>query len=101
MDRAQDVTFLTIADAAWNRFINKDSIWKKDVGKYVGYYAINPGVYYGDSFTGQSVKTLSGESVTLAGYEGGKLTVNGVKVVESDIITQNGVVHVLERYLTP
>lgn len=94
LDKTRDVTIFTIANSAFDSKITVPSL--KSVLQSLKYYVITPGVYYGNGFTGQSVKTLSGDNVTLAGFGKGDLTVNGVKVVLSDTFTVNGVIHVLE-----
>ncbi|KAL8952255.1 MAG: hypothetical protein Q9222_001819 [Ikaeria aurantiellina] len=56
------------------------------------YYAIAPGVYYADSFTGREVRTLSGENVTLSGvgdFPTG-LRVNDAEVAVEDVFVRNG-----------
>ncbi|KAL9044848.1 MAG: hypothetical protein Q9214_002044 [Letrouitia sp. 1 TL-2023] len=97
LDETRDVTIFTIANSAFDSKITVPSL--KSVFQSLKYYVITPGVYYGNGFTGQSVKTLSGANVTLAGFGKGDLTVNGVKVVLSDTFTVNGVIHVLEGEL--
>lgn len=99
VDKTKDVTLFSISNSAWEKLINSKITLPslKSLVEDLKYYVITPGVYYGDSFTGRSVQTLSGDRVTLAGYNKGRLTVNGVKVVQSDVITINGVIHVLER----
>ncbi|KAI4159288.1 MAG: hypothetical protein LQ342_006692 [Letrouitia transgressa] len=101
LDKTKDVTLFSISNPAWEKLINSKITLPslKSLVEDLKYYVITPGVYYGDSFTGRSVQTLSGDSVTLAGYNNGQLTVNGVKVVQDDIITINGVIHILERYV--
>ncbi|KAL9045676.1 MAG: hypothetical protein Q9214_001319 [Letrouitia sp. 1 TL-2023] len=101
LDKTKDVTLFSISNPAWEKLINSKITLPslKSLVEDLKYYVITPGVYYGDSFTGRSVQTLSGDSVTLAGYNNGQLTVNGVKVVQGDIITINGVLHILERYV--
>jgi uncharacterized surface protein with fasciclin (FAS1) repeats len=46
-----------------------------------------------------SVPTLNGQSLTLA--TAGGVTVNGVKVIKADIVTDNGVIHVIDQVLLP
>ncbi|KAI4211757.1 MAG: hypothetical protein LQ351_005531 [Letrouitia transgressa] len=99
LDKTRDVTIFTIANSAFDSKITVPSL--KSVLQSLKYYVITPGVYYGNGFTGQSVKTLSGDNVTLAGFGKGDLTVNGVKVVLSDTFTVNGVIHVLEGAANP
>jgi uncharacterized surface protein with fasciclin (FAS1) repeats len=46
-----------------------------------------------------AVTTLNGQSLQLA--TAGGVTVNGVKVIKADIVTDNGVIHVIDQVLLP
>jgi len=47
-----------------------------------------------------SVKAVSGETLTIAAREGG-VTVDGAKVVKTDIAATNGVIHVIDSVILP
>ena len=47
-----------------------------------------------------SVKTLNGESINVAVADGG-VTVNGAKVVKTDIVGSNGVIHMPDSVILP
>ena len=46
------------------------------------------------------VKTLEGASLTVA-VDGGKVKVDNANVVKTDIVTDNGVIHVIDTVLMP
>jgi uncharacterized surface protein with fasciclin (FAS1) repeats len=45
-------------------------------------------------------KAVSGDSLTITSRDGG-VTVNGAKVVKTDIATTNGVIHVIDSVIVP
>jgi hypothetical protein len=47
---------------------------------------------------GTSLKTAQGENITIT-IQDGQMFVNSAKVIETDLIVANGVVHVLDRYV--
>jgi uncharacterized surface protein with fasciclin (FAS1) repeats len=47
-----------------------------------------------------SAKAVSGDTLTIASRNGG-VTVNGAKVVKTDIATTNGVIHVIDSVIVP
>lgn len=51
--------------------------------------------------SGTSYETMEGSNVVI-GCDGESLTVNGVKMVlKKDIVTTNGVIHLIDRVLMP
>ncbi|KAL9595332.1 MAG: hypothetical protein Q9219_006509 [cf. Caloplaca sp. 3 TL-2023] len=102
LNNKKDVTIFALTNdaftAAVKKFVSSKQCLSESVAEYLQYYAIAPGVYYGNSFTGKKVQTLSGESVTLSGAgKFPKLKVNDANVVTPDVFVKNGVVHVLDR----
>ena len=98
----KDVTLFALTNDAFNaavkQFLTSKQCPSESILEYLKYYAIAPGVYYGDSFTGREVQTLSGATVKLSGLgQFPDLRVNDAKVVIPDIFVKNGVVHVLDR----
>jgi len=47
-----------------------------------------------------SAKTVSGDTITIATH-GGSVTVDGAKVVKTDIVASNGVIHVIDSVILP
>ncbi len=64
-------------------------------------YHVLSGKTKSKSLAGQtlSVATVNGQSVSIDGTDG--VTVNGANVVQADIITANGVIHVIDGVLLP
>lgn len=103
----KDVTLFALTNeafgAALQEFLTSTTCPSESLLQSLEYYAITPGVYYADSFTGRKVRTLNGESVTLSGVKRfpAGLRVNDAKVVVPDIFVKNGVVHVIDRTISP
>jgi uncharacterized surface protein with fasciclin (FAS1) repeats len=49
---------------------------------------------------GQQLTTIQGEKLTVK-TTGGKVTVNGANVVQADVMSNNGVAHVIDKVLMP
>ncbi|KAL8867816.1 MAG: hypothetical protein Q9174_005415 [Haloplaca sp. 1 TL-2023] len=102
LTETQDVTLFALTNeaftAAIKQYVTSNQCAGESVLQYLKSYAIAPGVYYGDSFDGRSVETLSGRSLTLAGVEKfPELSVDGRRVAVADIFVKNGVVHLLDE----
>ena len=101
LDTPRDITVFTLTNTAFTAtvqtYIKEKQCASLSILDYLKYYAVVDGVYYADSFTGKSIKTLNGASVKLSGLENfPNLEVNDVKVAVSDVFIKNGVIHVWE-----
>lgn len=65
----------------------------------LSYFVVSPGVYFENTFTGQSVEAVNGVNLMLSGFGTGTIKVNDAVVVRSDIFATNGVLHILDRYV--
>lgn len=72
---------------------NKDTL-----AKILTYHVVPSAVMAADVTDGD-VATVEGQSVTLSTADG--VTVNGAKVVQADVVADNGVVHVIDAVLLP
>ena len=64
-------------------------------------YHVVPGrVYSPDALKAGSAKTLQGDAIRI-GITGGAATVNGAKLVATDLDASNGVIHVIDSVLLP
>ena len=50
--------------------------------------------------SGKKVKTVQGSEVAIAVTDG-TVSVNGAKVIKTDIVTSNGVIHVIDQVILP
>ncbi len=64
------------------------------------YHAVSGAVYSGDAAKLASAKTVNGADVVIS-QRNGQLYINGARVVTSDILTTNGVIHVIDTVITP
>ena len=65
--------------------------------KVLGYHVVPGRVFAADLEDGQTVTTLEGSDLTID-LDGGA-TVNGVDIIETDIVADNGVVHLIDGVL--
>lgn len=72
---------------------NKDALTK------ILTYHVVPGSVMSADITDGDVVTVEGQSVTISTADG--VTVNGATVVTADIVTDNGVIHVVDAVLVP
>jgi len=64
------------------------------------YHVVSGRVYAGDALAAQTATTLQGSRVRF-GIPGGTFMVNDANVVQTDLETTNGVIHVIDRVILP
>lgn len=65
--------------------------------EYVGSYVVSGEVLYSTNLTaGTHIKTTANTTLIVSRDTNGSISVNGSRIVEPDILTQNGVVHIIE-----
>ncbi len=64
------------------------------------YHAVSGAVYSGDAMKLASAKTVNGADIVIT-QRNGLLYINNARVVTSDILTTNGVIHVIDTVITP
>lgn len=72
---------------------NKDTLVK------ILTYHVVPGTVMAADVTDGEVATVEGQTVTLSTADG--VTVNGAKVVQADVVADNGVIHVIDAVIVP
>jgi transforming growth factor-beta-induced protein len=65
------------------------------------YHVVDGRIFSSDAAEISSADTLQGKSVTISTDADGNLMINNAKVVISDLITSNGVIHVIDAVLLP
>ncbi len=73
---------------------------KATLVKILTYHVVAGKVLAGDVVKLKSAKTVQGQNVKIK-VKGGKVTLNKSKVVKTDIMTSNGVIHVIDTVLMP
>ncbi len=73
---------------------------KKDLTGILTYHVVAGAVKAADLKDGQKIKTVQGGELTVA-IKDGKVTINGANVTTADIVSSNGVIHVLDAVLMP
>lgn len=71
---------------------------KETLAKILTYHVV-PGTVLAADVTDGDVATVEGQSVTLSTADG--VTVNGAKVVQADVMADNGVIHVIDAVILP
>lgn len=73
---------------------------KKALTGVLTYHVVPGKVMAADVVKLDSAKTAQGKSLTIV-TKNGKVTINGVKVIKTDIVCKNGVIHVIDAVLLP
>jgi uncharacterized surface protein with fasciclin (FAS1) repeats len=73
---------------------------KEKLASILTYHVVSGRVMAADVMKMKSAKTVQGGSLAIAAGRGG-VTVDGVRVVKTDIVTSNGVIHVIDAVLMP
>jgi uncharacterized surface protein with fasciclin (FAS1) repeats len=73
---------------------------KKALAAVLTYHVVPSKVMAADVVKLDSAKTVQGKTLKIVTNDG-KVTINGVKVVKTDIICNNGVIHVIDAVLLP
>jgi uncharacterized surface protein with fasciclin (FAS1) repeats len=64
------------------------------------YHVVKGRLMAADLKDGQQLTTIQGEKLTVK-TTGGKVTVNGANVIQADVMSNNGVAHVIDKVLMP
>jgi uncharacterized surface protein with fasciclin (FAS1) repeats len=99
-----DATVFIPSDAAWSRYRGLlDLMSAKQQAKVLSYHAVEGQVIYQEDLarTPQNLTTKSGKPVTVKVDEAGNVLVNGVPVIQENLVWSGGVAHVIDDVLTP
>jgi uncharacterized surface protein with fasciclin (FAS1) repeats len=73
---------------------------KADLTKVLTYHVVAGAVKAGDLKDGQKIKTVQGGELTVT-IKDGKVMINGANVTIADVISSNGVTHVIDAVVLP
>lgn len=73
---------------------------KKKLQKVLNFHVVNGALEAKDLHDGQTLKTLQGENLTVH-IVNGKVLINNVVVVLPDVISNNGIAHIIDGVLLP
>ena len=73
---------------------------KKALTAVLTYHVVSGKVMAADVVKLDSAKTIQGQSLGIVTKDG-KVTINGVNAVKTDIVCKNGVIHVIDAVLMP
>ena len=91
---ASDITLFAPNDPAWQG-LDLASLSSADVDNVLKYHVV-PSVAYSSVLQSGNVTTLQGGDVAIQVVDEDNITVNGARVILPDILTANGVVHVID-----
>lgn len=64
------------------------------------YHVVSGRVFAADALGAQTAETLQGQRVRF-GLQGGQLQVNGANILQADVDTTNGVIHIIDAVILP
>ncbi len=107
-DGTKDFTVFAPTDAAFNEFLGQlgltlDNVPTELLTKILTYHVVSGNVFSTDLTNGATPATLNGANLTV-GINGADVTVsslNSSKVVTTNILGTNGVIHVIDKVLVP
>jgi uncharacterized surface protein with fasciclin (FAS1) repeats len=73
---------------------------KADLDRILTFHVVPGSIMVSDLKDGQKLKTVQGQELTIA-INDGAVTINGVAVTIADIVSSNGVMHVIDGVLLP
>ena len=73
---------------------------KAKLQRILTYHVVSGKVMAAEAARMQSAKAVSGDTLTIAGLDG-HVTVNGARVVKTDIVATNGIIHVIDAVILP
>jgi uncharacterized surface protein with fasciclin (FAS1) repeats len=91
-----DEAFKHLAPGALNALL-KDT---KKLKAVLTYHVVSGTVAAKDMKTGD-LKTVEGTPLVIASQQDGKFSVNGAKIVQTDITASNGVIHAIDTVILP
>jgi uncharacterized surface protein with fasciclin (FAS1) repeats len=63
-------------------------------------YHVVPGKFMAGDIAPMKITTAGGKEATFT-VDGQTVMINGVKIIKSDVVASNGVIHVIDRVLMP
>jgi len=97
----KDVTIFAPTDGAFDSAESTISGLNEDGIKSALTYHVAKGVGYNTDFLhGQVIPTVNGKLLSVT-VTNGTVSINGARIVKTDLLTRNGVIHVIESVLIP
>lgn len=101
VESSKDITIFAPTNGAFAKAAKTiDSLPESAVKGALTYHVVK-GVGFSTGLkNGQQLPTVNGKPLTIK-IEGGNVYVNNAKVIKTDLLTKNGVVHVIDSVLLP
>jgi uncharacterized surface protein with fasciclin (FAS1) repeats len=98
---ASDVTIFAPNNDAFNAIGSiVGNLTKEQLTSILGYHVVAGTVAYSTGLSNSTVTTQSGSNITITVIDG-DVFVNTARVTVPDILVDNGVVHVIDQYVSP
>jgi len=95
------ITVFASTDAAFDAISNTiATLTNEQIAEVLTYHVVPSRAFSTDLEDGMKIETVNGKTITIS-IEEDDVYVNGAKVILADVITNNGVVHVIDRYFIP
>lgn len=72
----------------------------EQIANIVNYHAVDGTVLYSSDLKNETMPTMAGKDVTITVING-VAYVNSARVVATDLLVNNGVIHIIDKYVTP
>ena len=97
----KDITIFAPTNAAFDKASSTiSSLSAEKVTEALTFHVVKGVLFSTGLKDGQTLATVQGEKLKVK-VLGGEVFVNGAKVVVADVLTKNGVVHVIDSVLVP
>lgn len=93
-----DDAFKALAKGTVENLLKEEN--RNQLKAILAYHVIPGKISAGDALNAKEAKTLNGMSIDF-GIEGGKFKVNNATILKTDIVCDNGVIHVIDQVLLP
>jgi uncharacterized surface protein with fasciclin (FAS1) repeats len=99
---ALDVTIFAPANAAFEAIGSAMSnISSTDLSRLMQYHVLSKDVVYSSAFGNKQYKTLQGNNITMSVRSDGSVYVNNARVIQKDILIENGILHIIDNVMNP
>jgi uncharacterized surface protein with fasciclin (FAS1) repeats len=101
VDGLHDVTIFAPDNAAFQAIGSTvGGLTTSQLASILVYHVVSGTVGYSPLLTNTTLKTVGGENLTIT-VENGTVFVNSAKVITPNVLVANGVVHVIDGYVSP
>lgn len=102
MDSTWDMTLFAPANAAFDAIGSAlSNMTVNDLTHLMQYHMVAGNVVYSSNFGNKHLHSIQGENITMRQYSDGSVFVNNARIIQKDILLQNGVLHIIDNVMNP